>query len=185
MIFKPVFNRYSTLPMRLISLLFILMLSTFAQNNTEASESNEPEDSVIQRAFWKANLPGGNYMVSLSSITSVSNHRYLLDGVVVVSEVTIDTTGDSIVRFYQLTPLDEYSALGVTSLLSEAIEQMAEISEDYVDLDITSLVHKKHPVTTHAKTVEYQIKTLPQLSALFKSATKAWENNRGRSFTIK
>ena len=48
------------------------------------------------KGIWQATLPGGEYAVSTDRITSVSRHSYLLDGTLLVDEVTIDTTGVSL-----------------------------------------------------------------------------------------
>jgi len=159
------------------NLILFLLFAGFLHGQTETTTES--------REFWQADLPGGNYMVAVDSITSVSNHSYVLDGAVVVTEVTIDTTGATVARFYQITPVTEYSELNITGLLSERIKEISDRQEDFTGVDPTTTVQKTYPVTTHSKTVEYQVSTLAQLSSLYKSVTKALERGDSGKFSIK
>ena len=170
--------------MKRIFPLFILLLSSL----TWAQDAPSSSDSPSNNEFWQANLPGGNYIVSLGSITSVSNHAYILDGAVVVTEVTIDTTGSTVARFYQLTPLPAYTNSDIAGLFSEGLSELKNLTSEITgagNQDASKLVQKKYPQTTHAKTVEYQIESLSQLSALFRSASTAWMRGSGRTFSIR
>lgn len=104
--------------MKNLSFLFMGVLAfsplVFAQNNNPRPnpDSEEPlqekdkdNDKETRNGFWEANLAGGNYMVALGRISSVSRHRYVLDGTVIVDEVTIDTEGQALARFYFLSPI--------------------------------------------------------------------------------
>jgi len=124
-------------------------------------------------------------MVALDRITSISNHAYVLDGTVVVTEITIDTLGTTVARFYQITPVSEYSELNITGLLTDRLSDIADRQTDFTGMDPTTTVQKKYPLTTHAKTIEYQISTIKELSALYKSLSTSWESGRGRKFSIK
>ena len=53
---------------------------------------------------WRCTLPGGAYMVRISSIVSVSQHQYLVDGAIRVYEVTIATDSSTQARFYYIEP---------------------------------------------------------------------------------
>lgn len=141
-------------------------------------------DTSTGREFWKADLPGGNYLVALDSITAVSNHAYILDATVVVTEVTVDTAGTTVARFYQMTPVTEYSELNITGLLSERIKELSERQAEFTGVDPTTTVQKKYPITTHAKTVEFQLSSLQQLSLLYKSVSRALERGKGGTFSI-
>ncbi|MFN7341698.1 MAG: hypothetical protein ACK5TA_00015, partial [bacterium] len=46
-----------------------------APNQNQQGEQGEQKG---RRGFWEANLTGGNFVVALSRITSVSRHRYVL-----------------------------------------------------------------------------------------------------------
>ena len=39
-------------------------------------------------------------MVALDRIASVSRHKYVLDGALIIDEVTVDTVGQASARFY-------------------------------------------------------------------------------------
>jgi len=78
-----------------------------AQNPTQPQNT---EDSPRANRFWQATLPGGHYMVALDRISSVSRHRYLLDGALIVDEVTIDSLGQALARFYHISPVTDATA---------------------------------------------------------------------------
>ncbi len=165
--------------MRFFLLILMIPFTLLAQNE------NQTADSATNRKIWEASLPGGNYMVALGSITAVSNHAYVLDGAMVVTEVNIDTTGCSLVRFYQITPLAVYKEAEITDLLSEGIQEIKSLTAEIGAGEALNLAQKQYPVTTHAKTVEFQIDSLEQLSALYKSISKSWSNDQGRKFSVK
>jgi len=141
-------------------------------------------DSAVNNPFWQASLPGGHYMVRLDRISTVSRHRYLLDGAVIVDEVTVDTTGQALARFYHLTPATD--AVG-----NEAVQRVAERGRAVLEQAVgkatsglQDMVVKKYPDTTHAGTIEYRIQSAAQLTALYNSLRTAWETGRGREINI-
>jgi len=141
-------------------------------------------DSPMDVPFWQASLPGGQYMVRLDRIASISRHRYLLDGAVIVDEVTVDTSGQALARFYHLTPATD--AVG-----SEAVRRVAERGRAVIEQaagnatsGLQDMVVKKYPETTHAGTIEYRIQSAAQLIALYNSLRTAWETGRGREINI-
>jgi len=165
--------------MRLFLIIFLYSFTFVAQ------AQEETQDQTTNRKIWEASLSGGNYMVALGSITAVSNHAYVLDGAMVVTEVNIDTTGSSLVRFYQITPLAAYKQAEITNLLSEGIQELKNLTSEVGAGEALNLAQKQYPVTTHAKTVEFQVDSLEQLSALYKSISKSWSDNKGRKFSVK
>lgn len=169
--------------MKNIIFFFFLILPLIAQEE-DPDTNNETQNTTTGSEFWTADLPGGNYMVRIDKIVSVSNHSYYLDGAVVVTEVNIDTEGASTVRFYQLTPATEYADLNIAGLLGSVVKGIAARQEEFSGVDPTTTVQKKYPVTTHAKTVEYQISTLSQLSRLYRSISTALETGEGQRFRI-
>lgn len=153
----------------------------FAQEN---NAQNEPADREVRNVFWEANLPGGNFMVALGSISSVSRHKYVLDGAVIVDEVTIDTTGQALARFYFISPLEMGGGTGEAA--SQALERAASLADGALrraGTDVQDMVVKKYPLTTHTKTIEYRLLSEQQLTALYASAKKAWVSGKGRVFT--
>ena len=172
----------------------VLTLSplAFAQNNepganpdTEApqEDSKKIDDKETRNGFWEANLAGGNYLVALGRITSVSRHKYVLDGAVIVDEVTLDTDGQALARFYFITPIE---VGGTGAAAADAVERAAALIDGAVrraGTDVQDMVVKKYPLTTHSKSIEYRLLSEQQLGTLYESAKTAWVTGRGRVFT--
>lgn len=169
----------------------LLAGSAFAQNNADPNANPDPADQNNSQAtdkearngFWEANLAGGNYLVALGNISSVSKHRYVLDGAVIVDEVTVDTTGQALARFYFITPI---TASGPGAAVSEAAERAMALVDDAArrsGTDIQDMVVKKFPLTTHAKNIEYRLLSLEQLDVLYQSVKTAWVTGKGRVFS--
>ena len=135
--------------------------------------------------FWQANLPGGNYLVSLNKISSVSMHTYIIDSELKVTEVIIDTEGNSLARFYYIIPSGVDAADKAGSRLVSRGEELLEQAGKKAKTDTASTAVKQYPTTTHAKTIEYSISSEANLKALFNSAKNAWMKGSGRVFTIK
>lgn len=154
--------------------------------NTEGDEENAPteqSDQVGRRGFWEANLEGGSYVVALNRISSVSRHKYLLGGNLVVDEVTIDTVGEALARFYFIKPVtDETQANAVTNAADRARELLGTAGER-VTGGVENMVVKTYPDTTHAKTVEFRLLSESELEGLFESARRAWTEGTGRVFS--
>lgn len=156
-----------------------------AQTPQAPEEDNqEVRDASSRTPFWKATVGGGHYMVRLDRIASISRHRYLLDGAVIVDEVTVDTAGQALARFYHLSPVTD--ALGVDSVgrVAERGREILQQAAGRVGSDIQNMVVKKYPDTTHARTIEYRVESGAQLTALYDSLRAAWESGRGRELTI-
>ena len=105
----------------LAALLLVLPTSLLAQDTEQ--ENTEQESGATEtdgaRRFWQANLPGGNYVVSLNTISSVSKHTYVIDGNLKIVEVVVDTTGNSLARFYYIIPVSEDSGSNVAGNLTQ------------------------------------------------------------------
>lgn len=154
-------------------------------NSTPASREDSPYlDDLANNGFWQGDLPGGNYLVALSKITSISKHEYLLDGNLIVTEVNIDTLGDTTMRVYQITPAAEYGTLASPQRVIERGKELLERAGQRTGADLETMVHKQYPTTTHTKTVEYRVKSLQTLGALHDSARTAWVSGKGRKFTV-
>ncbi|MEY5019533.1 MAG: hypothetical protein RLZ22_621 [Verrucomicrobiota bacterium] len=171
----------------------IVALSLTLGNTLWAQETQgdpqKPNDSAKANRFWQATLGGGHYMVALDRISSVSRHKYVLDGSLIVDEVTVDALGQSLARFYFIMPIsDEMKGSGTAAAVSSAVDRGREMinkSAGKVGTDLHQMVVKKFPETTHARTVEYRLMSEPELTALYDSVRTAWESNRGRKFTAK
>lgn len=158
-------------------------------NGGQGQNQGETEDRQVGNRFWQASIGGGSYMVALDRIASVSRHEYLLDGAVIVDEVTIDTVGQALARFYFLRPVTDATrgsaAANVAGRAVDRARELAERSAGRAGVDVQNMVVKKYPETTHAKTIEFRVQSAGQLDALYKSVRDAWEKNRGRQLTIK
>jgi predicted amino acid dehydrogenase len=179
-------------PMILVG--FTLLCPLRAQTAPQAPAGGNPskektDDTVQPNRFWQANVNGGQYMVALDRITSISRHRYLIDGGIVVDEVTVDTVGQSLVRFYYMSPLtDTMKGSGTGAAAARIVDRGRELVDragEITGSNAHNMVVKKFPETTHARSIEYRIDSEGELSALHGSARTAWETGRGRKFTIK
>ena len=160
----------------------------FAQNN-EADDSKSGTDVPQKNRFWQANVSGGEYMVALDRISAISRHQYVLDGAVLVDEVTVDALGQALVRFYFLSPITDAMGGNATGrAISRVVDRGREVAEGAAGkagINIENMVVKKFPETTHAKEIEYRVLSEQELSGLYKSVRTAWETGRGRKFAIK
>ena len=169
----------------------LLSISAFAQNNGNPNGNTDPDDPnasqmsdrEARNGFWEANLPGGSYLVALGRISSVSRHKYVLDGAVIVDEVTVDTTGQALARFYFITPITVSGPGAAASQATERALALIDGAARRAGTDVQDMVVKKYPLTTHAKNVEYRLLSEQQLSTLYSSVKTAWVTGKGRVFT--
>lgn len=168
--------------MKLLTAL-LLLLSTpllLAQGSTDDKFDDNPD----HRRFWQAALPGGEYVVALDRISSISKHQYILDGTLLVTEVTIDTNGNSLTRIYHITPVGDDSTVGTTTKIIERGNELLDQAGQRTGTNLQDMVHKKYPLTTHSKSIEYRVSELATLDALFSSIDKSWKSGKGRKFTV-
>ena len=152
----------------------------------EAGENENITDEPDERRFWQASVPGGgHYMVALDRICSVSMQQYLLDGSLVVNEVTIDTSGRALARFYYLEPLADSMKRNEVTRVVDRGRQLLDRAGERLGTDAHNMVQKNYPTTTHSGMLEFRILDLRDLDALYGSVRRAWETGRGRRFTIK
>jgi hypothetical protein len=179
----------------ILSLLCLVALSSplFFQNNGQVNPNNDPnaddnEDNQSQTdklglpRFREAKLAGGELVVALDRISSVSRHKYVLDGALIVDEVTIDTTGQALARFYFITPITSGVPGAAVSQLAGRALGLVDGAARRAGSDLQNMVVKKYPLTTHAKTVECRLLSEVQLNVLFQSAKTAWQTGKGRVF---
>ena len=182
----------------LIAITFALIESVAslqAQNNNQtpteqdASKNEKIADSPEPNRFWQASVAGGHYMVAIDRITSISRHKYLLDGGVIVEEVTVDTVGQALARFYFVAPATDAmtgnSTGNAASRIVDRGRELVDKTASRLGTDAPYMVHKTYPNTTHAKSVEYLVQSNQELTALYNSVRTAWESGKGRKFTIK
>jgi hypothetical protein len=158
-----------------------------AQEDPAATTSEKPktEETAGPNRFWQATLGGGHFMVALDRISSVSRHKYVLDGAVIVDEVTVDTIGQALARFYFLTPVTDTAPGNTVTDMAKRGRELMDRAADRVGTDVQNMVMKKYPDTSHAKSLEYRVMSEADLTALHKSVADAWESGRGRKFSTK
>lgn len=157
--------------------------------NDEEKRDLEPpenvEDDLNRKRRWEANLPGGRYSVNLGNITSISQHSYVLDGTLLVTEVTIDTTGNSLARFYYIEPVTEETKLDILKRLQGRASGLQNRARNRTGMKFDEMAQKNYPHTTHAHTIEFRILSRAELGALYGSVYRAWDDGKGRTFRIK
>lgn len=169
----------------------LLLLTGFLTCSTQLSAqdgaptTDKPGDSPGPNRFWQATLEGGHYMVALDRISSVSRHKYLLDGAVIVDEVTVDTLGQALARFYFISPVTDAAPGNAVTEIAKRGRELVEKAAERAGTEVQNMVIKKYPETSHAKSIEYRILTEKELTALYASVRSAWETGRGRQFTAK
>ncbi len=156
---------------------------TTATDGTKTSDKTS--DTQVPNHFWQATLPGGHYMVSLDRITAVSRAKYVLDGAVIVDEVTVDTVGQALARFYFISPITDAAPGNAIGALAAHGRELLDKAAAHVGTEVQNMVIKKYPETTHAKSIEYRLLSEEDLGALLGSVTTAWQTGKGRQFTAK
>jgi len=152
---------------------------------TAETDDEKTGDSPGSPRFWQASVDGGSFMVALDRIVSVSRHKYLLDGAVIVDEVTVDTVGQALARFYYISPVTDATSGNSVAGMVDRGRELIDKAASRAGTDVQNMVVKKYPETTHAKALEYRLMAEGQLSALYSSVRNAWETGRGRKFTAK
>lgn len=140
-----------------------------------------------QPRVYEVEVEGGSYQVDLRYVTSVSVHRFFVDGALTVDELTIDTSGNTVARFYVVDRNREVrTPRGVgQSLLDKAQDKVDEAKERIgVTEWMDRAVVKSYPTTTHAHTVEYRVSNLKQLMELYDNLSDAWKKGRPGTFKI-
>lgn len=163
----------------------LAMLAPLAAQ-TQPTAPEKTTDVAQPNRFWQASVGGGHYMVALDRISAISRHKYVLNGNLLVDEVTVDSLGQALVRFYCISPLTD--ALG-GSATADAAARVVDRGRELVDKAAGTLgtgahqmVVKNYPDTTHARTIEYRVLSESELGALYNSVRTAWESGKGRRF---
>lgn len=176
------------LPLLIATLWVPTPTTVYGQNPTNVQEDDDEDrvkDTEGHRRFWQASVPGGNYMVALDRISNISMHEYVLDGNLVVNEVTVDTTGRALARFYYIEPLSDSMKRSEVTRVVDKGRELIDRAGQRLGSEAHNMAQKQYPTTTHAGMIEYRILDLRDLDALYGSLRKAWESGRGRKFTIK
>jgi hypothetical protein len=136
-------------------------------------------------AMWKCTLPGGTYEVAVRSIVSVSTHEFIVDNAARVTEVNIDTFGNTVARFYYLEPITAQSPLGIGQSGIDKLHELAQEVSSRVGLEeVWKKVSKSYPTSTHAHTVEYRLDSKDEITQLFTSAETAFRLQKNTAFSL-
>lgn len=171
----------------LFFVLFSLGQSTAQTSNTEQDKENISEnanDELNNKKRWEAHLPGGHYAIPLGHIVSISKHQYLLDGTVSVTEVTIDSNGNSLARFYYMEPITADSSLSSAQKLTQRGQELLNQAGRTTGNSAHLMAQKNYPQSTHAHTIEFRLLSLAELDALYNSLYSSWDSGKGRNFSI-
>ena len=185
---KDDFMKKTAFPVSTLAITAILALSAlpiFAQNN-QGSQNGEPLTTIGWRGFLSIDYKGSKFIVPYARIVSLSQNTFLVDGGGKVEEVTIDTTGGAIARFYFLGTAADDSPLKSVGVLNDRLKDLSNRAEDKTGQDIRTVV-KNYPTTTHAKTIEFNLSHKSHLGEIFSWITREWieEAGRGTGKTLK
>lgn len=143
--------------------------------------AQESGESQGQSGFWEISCNGGSFCARLDTISSLSQHEYVIDGAVKVYECTVGTTGGLIARFYFIEPVGASNSRLSTSESLQRLKDAANgVSQKAGMGDVESIVTKHYPDTTHAKTSEYRFKYKDTIGRIYAHAHRVWAEERGR-----
>ena len=170
---------------KLVLLLFaFLSVSPCVFSQNDNNQNNSSSEQIPSR-FWKATLPGGEYMVALNSISSIAKHTYIVDGAARVFEVTVADKSSAIARFYFIEPVTDSSPINAGQVVLDRLKSVTkEASERLGAGDIWDQVIKNYPSSTHAKTVEFRLSVKSNIDSIYSSIARAWERGRGENFKV-
>jgi len=158
-----------------------------AAANPAAANAQNPANLETDgnHRFWVANLPGGQYMVALDHLTAISRHTYAVpEAGIIVDEVTVDTNGQGLARFYYSAPITEGVNSSTAATVTARAKELLDYAGQRAGTDLHKMVIKQYPTTTHARSIEYRLLSSDELGALYGSVSSAWTTGRGRIFTI-
>ena len=81
-------------------------------------------DDYNQSQFWIGNFPEGQYVVHLSRIVAVAQHKYILDNTCMVYEVTLITLGNTPTKFYYLETLGQNSGINAIRNVTDRAKEL-------------------------------------------------------------
>ena len=151
-----------------------------AQSKTGAPAQST--DDCNQSQFWIGNFPEGQYVVHLSRIVAVAQHKYILDNACMVYEVTLVTMGNTPTKFYYLETLGQNSGINAIKNVTDRAKELGSGAVNRAtggSIDPDTTVAKAYPNTN---TVEFRVATLEQLNKMYASLLKAWQDGKGRTF---
>jgi len=165
-----------------MSVCFIPAGALLAQttNGENSGGGGDGEEDGI-KGFWEIELEGGRFLARLDTISSISQHQYVIDGAARVFEVTVDTTGSQTARFYYIEAVAEGSPLSIGKNAIDRLRSVAEGATSRTGTDeVWTQVIKNYPTTTHARTAEFRLDNKEVLDKIYKHVHRVWAEERGR-----
>jgi hypothetical protein len=156
------------------------------QTTDDKGDGKSSEEDGVSH-FWELKTESGDFITALEKIVSISKSQYLLDGNLIVNEVTIDSGGRSLARFYHISTTADALADGKAAIASKAINRLQAAVDDAGDkanTDIHNMVQKTYPTTTHTGMIEYRIMDLRDLDAIYRSVQGSWQSGKPKKLTI-
>jgi len=163
------------------AILLMSLTTSLAQENENLTEEQAARGG--EQRFWQCETPTGSFIVPIQRIASVGIHEYVVDGGFYVTEVTVDTLGSVIARFYYGEPYQGAQHGNISDMLKERTEALLEAAGERSGTQ-DNIAVKNYPSTTHARTVEFKITRRADLVALYQSVSNALLSGRGSKFTI-
>ncbi len=155
--------------------------------SSAAGSANRSLPRPLPVVVWRAELPGGSFVVARNAINAISTQQYILDGGARVTEVNISIGGPFQPRFYYLEPIAATAAQtvpGGQTIADRAQTQVQTAVNRVVPGDpIWAKVVKNYPTTTHAGTIEFRLETREQLDKLYESLERTWMTGKSEIFT--
>lgn len=174
----------STIPVLVVALAFLsLTASLRAQTASPSASPTATTGTSSNPRIWKCVIPGGTYEVAVRDIISVAVSQYIVNGSANVTELNIDTPGNSLVRFYYIEPITS-TAISAPQTIIDKAQDLANQASNYTGIDAWEKVQKTYPTSTHAHTVEYRMNSIDELNQLFKSVENAFTKGTGSTVVI-
>lgn len=137
-------------------------------------------DALENRAIFAVEFEDGtSAYVNERTLVSISRQDYVA-GPLEVSEIVIETTGNTQIRIYRAAPVspEKLARKGAAKLsgipgemAQEALNQAEAMSPNLPpELQIeagSTIVYKDYPATTHAKTAEFAVEKREDIDALY------------------
>lgn len=170
----------------LLTFLTVSLSQIAAQNTPSSTNSNDSSVPKGWRGYLAISYKDSRFVMPYSRIVSLSRAQYVIDGGGKVDEVTVDTTGGIVARFYFLESLAENNPLNAVQIINNRAQKLSELAERRTGEDARQVV-KHYPDTTHAKTVEFNLSKKEELDSIFDHITRKWieEGGNGPAETLR
>lgn len=131
--------------------------------------------SIKNKRTFGIEFPDGtSYYGMANAICGISKQQYVVGGVMMITEVSIDMAGASTqIRIYHAKPIDSEALKKLRDKLPQELKPYTETPKivqeqlDRADAAMgkagTPMVSKDYPMTTHAKTIEFVVDSLDEI----------------------